>query len=419
VFGERIWAERIACTLAGAASLCFAPQAANSADSTTSPETTVELTELAQGTLLQKIAVLSALAAKQDLDPRFFKPLANIVGDASVPDAVRLRAALALRSFPDAHATIVPVLVQAVVDTRVDPQSRNEACSALLSIAKAAFDRDEVGTLTPLQTALKLLAAARDRASNGVANLDPTVEQIKETVRYLIKVAAFPPKRELLPRETSLAVAAKESIAYLTVEVIDTDTGDSSRVTGTGFVVSEQGLIVTASHLFNAWAKQTESNKLAHPIVATLSDSPGRGSANINLDMVSLSDPELEDVAILSLPQEPGRTYAHARLCASEENLVAVGAELTAFGFPYGRLYQPVAVKLGLKSGDHWNASGALSHGMSGGPVYNSNGYVVGIVRGGLEGDPNSTITSFSAARTLVSPPLADDCPGGPQGNRQ
>jgi S1-C subfamily serine protease len=211
---------------------------------------------------------------------------------------------------------------------------------------------------------------------------------------------------------TNPALKAKNSIVYITFDVVDSDTGNQTNFTGTGFIASEQGMIITASHLFTSWRKQTDSNKQAHPIVGTVGDSPGRGMPSFNLDVVSLSDPEFQDIAVLTLP-DAGKKYPRVAFCVSEETSLGVGEGLIAYGFPYGKLFQPVAVMLGLRSGAQWNASGNLAPGMSGGPVYNSRGYVVGIVRGGLVGDSSSFITPLSTARSVLSPPLTEDCAAG------
>src|ERR1700730_3664920 len=105
---------------------CFVLRAAIPADNAPAPETTAEVAKLVSGTLLQKVAILSSLRRKQNVDPAYFGPLTQIAGDASVPEAIRLLAAITLRKFPTAHATVVPILVQGVLNAQADPQSRNE-----------------------------------------------------------------------------------------------------------------------------------------------------------------------------------------------------------------------------------------------------------------------------------------------------
>jgi hypothetical protein len=48
---------------------------------------------------------------------------------------------------------------------------------------------------------------------------------------------------------------------------------------------------------------------------------------------------------------------------------------------------------------------------MSGGPVYNANGHVIGIVKGGLDGtDAVRFITPIEFAKPVLYPPFVEQC---------
>src|SRR5271166_737319 len=71
------------------------------------------------------------------------------------------------------------------------------------------------------------------------------------------------------------AEAARQSIVYIFFDVVDPSTGARATIQGTGFIVSPKGYVLTASHLFRAWKKQTPVDQLNNPIKATLRDKPG------------------------------------------------------------------------------------------------------------------------------------------------
>lgn len=48
---------------------------------------------------------------------------------------------------------------------------------------------------------------------------------------------------------------ARESIVYIFFDVTDPETGANTRVQGTGVIVSPEGHVLTASHLFRHWNK--------------------------------------------------------------------------------------------------------------------------------------------------------------------
>lgn len=82
-----------------------------------------------------------------------------------------------------------------------------------------------------------------------------------------------------------------------------------------------------------------------------------------------------------------------------------VGDQVLALGFPLNQNFQPIPATLGTANalGGRWAATSAFDHGMSGGPVY-SNNFVVGLVKGGLEGT-NSVqwITPIGHAKTALA----------------
>jgi hypothetical protein len=186
-----------------------------------------------------------------------------------------------------------------------------------------------------------------------------------------------------------ISAEAQKSIVYIYFDVTDPATGAKATVQGTGVVVSASGYVLTASHLFRNWQKQTEVDKRNNPIRASLKDKPGYVAGNpLFLNSVNLGNPDAEDVALLRLPSAVDGEYEAAQICLQHAGALETGDDLIAFGFPEDHNFQPVPGTLGTSNGPggRWAASSAFTHGMSGGPVYDAAGFVVGIVKGGLAG---------------------------------
>ncbi len=181
----------------------------------------------------------------------------------------------------------------------------------------------------------------------------------------------------------------RQSTAYIYFDVTDPATGAKSSVHGTGFVISRLGYILTASHLLRDWNRQTQAEKNNNPIRASLGDRPGYVSASpLVLSAVNAGSPDSGDAALLKLP-DPDRNavqgYAPAPLCLAPVEETAMSDSFLAFGFPRGKNIQPVPgiFKAQSADGGRLAASSAFAEGMSGGPVYDTAGNLIGMVKGG------------------------------------
>ena len=203
----------------------------------------------------------------------------------------------------------------------------------------------------------------------------------------------------------TLTDTAQKSIVYIFFDIVDPNTGAKSAIQGTGFVVSPQGHVLTASHLFRAWKAQRPVDKANNPIKATLRDKVGYvPESPLILNRINIGDPEQEDVALLKLPAS-SQAYPAAPICLRQAAAAKAGDPLMAFGFPQNQNFQPVTGVLGLQNaeGGRWAAASAFAEGMSGGPVYIGE-TVVGLVKGGLEGtNAVQWITPIGFAATLLN----------------
>src|SRR4029077_11530580 len=145
------------------------------------------------------------------------------------------------------------------------------------------------------------------------------------------------------------------------------------------------GYVLTAAHVFRSWHEQTDASKAANQIWATRKGKPGyiRESALI-LNPVNLGDADAEDVALLKLPDDG--TYEAAPICLAAGDGINTNDSFTAYGFPADQHFQPVPGWFGTQNapGARWFAASAFTEGMSGGPIYDARGAVVGLVKGGL-----------------------------------
>ncbi|WP_375785761.1 S1C family serine protease [Bradyrhizobium sp. Pha-3] len=141
--------------------------------------------------------------------------------------------------------------------------------------------------------------------------------------------------------------------------------------TGTGFVVSDSGHVVTNHHVVDGCSE----------ITGNLS-----GAAAVKLRLVS--DDETNDLALLQAPS-PFKDVASIR-----QNSIRVGDGVVAIGYPYhGLLTSDFTVTTGIVSSlsgilndtRHLQISAAVQPGNSGGPLFDLGGAVVGVVAAKLD----------------------------------
>ena len=212
---------------------------------------------------------------------------------------------------------------------------------------------------------------------------------------------------QFLQPATAETPLIQRTSVYITFEFTDSN-GGKRTVAGTGFIVSEAGLVVTAAHLFRPWLGQSEVEKAKNTktIQGTIGDIPGFGDQKTKtLTIIHLTDPDQEDVAILKLPDPTGDKYPFQNVC--ENSPARFDDTIRAYGFPLGTTLTPVPGALGERNGPggRWQASGAFTFGMSGGPVFRivegRSEQLIGIVKAGLaETDAVKWITPIEYVRT-------------------
>jgi S1-C subfamily serine protease len=168
-----------------------------------------------------------------------------------------------------------------------------------------------------------------------------------------------------------------------------TDGGVETTATGSGFIITRDGYAVTANHL------------LANPRSSVQVTVGSRQGVVIRPEVIP-TGPQFADVALIKLPRSLGPYKA---VTFAPPQSIGLGGNLAAIGFP---LQSDVSVVRGTLSnmdgpGGLWQVAIPLNYGNSGGPVTNSTGSVVGMVRGGVA---DAQLVNFMIPLNLLSPIL-------------
>lgn len=143
------------------------------------------------------------------------------------------------------------------------------------------------------------------------------------------------------------------------------------RMTGSGFFISDDGLLVTNNHV-------TFDNKDNYKEITVSVQIQSRTAPSLRAT-IEWTD-RTNDLALLRLePATPVR-----RVALGKSSTMKTGSRIAVMGFP---LTSDLSVVDGLISSkpkpNRWQTSAPLNPGNSGGPVFNDQGEVIGVVRSG------------------------------------
>lgn len=200
------------------------------------------------------------------------------------------------------------------------------------------------------------------------------------------------------------------SVVFLAISGTTVD-GQKEEKTGTGFVVSEEGYVISASHLFEDGAHRPYVQMLIRGALGTSFDMRAPTGIILPLEFVRMNVDV--DVGLAKLPAIPTQKYSSVHFCRTLN--VRAGQWIHALGFPLG---QPLAVNSGtLSSKDgprgYWKTDILVSEGSSGGPVFDGSGHVIGMIKGGIVGAPgNNFIVPSNLMFDILQTALGqiDDC---------
>lgn len=181
----------------------------------------------------------------------------------------------------------------------------------------------------------------------------------------------------------------------------DTEAANQDRrALGSGFLVGTDGVILTARHVVDA-------REVGERIVVSISNKSALPVRIDDSDVVCADSSQ--DVCVIRIPEgaiPPSVNTKFKLLC----QFPLPGSRLRAMGFfgggdPFSGVNQPAGEVVGsLTRGRLLPTDIALVPTMSGGPVFDRNGYVIGLVKGALVDSDNLTlVTSIIGATTLLS----------------
>lgn len=209
------------------------------------------------------------------------------------------------------------------------------------------------------------------------------------------------------PTMEELTAGAEDSLVFIATRYFDPNTGQTKPAgVGSGFVITAGGLVLTAYHVIRDWYLQNDDDKLANPLRVRLGSSHGD---EVDAGVVGVN--EQYDVALLKI-LKPG-TYKPTGVCFATS--LVPGEAVVAFGFPSGleRTASPGTFANASADNGRWAVSFNNEEGMSGGPLYDRFGDVVGIIRGTYGGQgASNVVTPVRRAKGLIDEQTSfdEDC---------
>lgn len=191
-------------------------------------------------------------------------------------------------------------------------------------------------------------------------------------------VAFQTPAHAQMPDWHAVRMASQSAIAYIETES-SSDGRDPQISSGTGFLVTSSGFVITASHVV---PEPAPGRQVAYRAAL-------RSPAEQKFPLQLICRIKEYDVALLKLPDDtPVARGLRVKLRALTEE----DARLYTLGFPAKMIRQTEAMSSaeGLLSNMHgpgglWQTTLPLNRGNSGGPVFDYSGQVVAVAVGGFD----------------------------------
>ena len=223
-------------------------------------------------------------------------------------------------------------------------------------------------------------ALVSSRMSERLEALEQSVTQLQEQPAIgqgnLLAAGVNEGEQEEVPASTVYAMACQQVVG-VTSEVSYTNffgMSSSSAVSGSGFIVSENGYIITNYHVIEyAYSKGQEVTVILHDGTRYAASIVGVEAAN--------------DIAVLKIDAANLSAVAFG-----DSDSLSVGETVYAVGNPLGELEFSMstghvsALDRAIKTGENtqpinmFQIDAAVNSGNSGGPVYNARGQVIGVV---------------------------------------
>ncbi|HEV8486922.1 MAG TPA: trypsin-like peptidase domain-containing protein [Blastocatellia bacterium] len=263
--------------------------------------------------------------------------------------------------------------------------------------------------------------AVRNRSSNLGIISALVVAMLIGAVAGVVVSALNPPLNgrlnvaEVADRNSRAVVFIRAEFELVDASGAVTETGAAS---GSGFVVSPRGFIVTNRHLVHDWENHPPPLGLAGRIAKIEVVFPGQQAEDaIPAELFRLSSDKITDIAVLKIDPPPNLAVVYgieADLAHSEQ-----GDEVVVIGYPLGmdllRRSRDAMVTPSLSIGVVSRVSSDLIQlnlraykGESGGPLLNRKGQVIGVVTANLPSAQDIALcTPIGAAVELIKDELS------------
>ena len=215
-----------------------------------------------------------------------------------------------------------------------------------------------------------------------------------------------------------------KSIFRISVQITNESGVSLPEQSGTGFIVSADGHLLTAAHVLFSDI-ESPGQKVTRSIYAHARDF---SAAKVLVDVVGAPDRDL-DLALLRL----SIVSTEAIPCWNFDANVVEGAPLLGLGYPGNQPLIPATGSFASRLGGQgrWLATLPAARGHSGSPIFEGQGGVVGMIRGGhstlnqlIEFVPGNYVRGYlgrfgiaprACPRELPKPPTAPDPPKLPE----
>jgi len=221
------------------------------------------------------------------------------------------------------------------------------------------------------------IAASQQGHKNAIKNRDIVANQM--TRSQLAKAQQL--ARNFVPKKSDPVVVAKKS-----PEPQVKKKPKPSGTSGSGFFISKLGHVITNQHVVSDCRKVTIGDNSKKQVTATVMETDRRN----DLALLRISNMQMASVETKSLIQKLGIKVvplATDGLMRSED--VELGEDVLVAGYPYGEVFSDdIKVNKGIVSGlrgmgdesGQFQIDAAVQPGNSGGPIYDENGNIVGVV---------------------------------------
>ena len=255
--------------------------------------------------------------------------------------------------------------------------AQNEALGSQYADAIAKLNGRSSGLDTALRSAKREIDALNSKLRSGGGSLN--VEEMSQQLASANRRAASLVGQANMDL-TAINERSGKAVALLVVEM-----PDGSKSAATGFTVNDKGLLVTNRHA----VREGKDGPLPTRIAVKFAETDRWLRAHV----VRISEGD-DDIAILQI-DAPGPFPAVAGIAAAGDR-PRVGQPVAIIGFPLG-------VDIGIEGGglkgaahaslnpgtvsklidSHTQIDGYAAQGSSGSPVFDSRGFVIGVVYGG------------------------------------